>query len=343
LIGIGIDPSVCFVYHEFMDSFDVVAVGNAKVDIFLQVHDTNKHFRLDPESGELCIRSGDKASIDSASIVIGGNAASVTVGISRMGFKSAIFAEIGSDEFADKIINTLNSEKVSEKFIKKTQSASSFSVIINYKNDRTIFTEHVQRDHDFSFENLSTKWVYLTSMGNKWHDAYRKTVDYVKNNNIKLAFNPGSMQLSEGAESFREVLEIAEILFINKEEAKGIASLDIQFPDDRQGYLDNMQKLLTAVKNTGPKTVVITDGERGSHLIDEDGKFMSEPIKETVVVQKTGAGDAFASGFLSAILSGQNNNNAMKWGKENAASVIGQTGATKGLLNRNQIESLLKN
>ena len=100
-----------------MDSFDFVAVGNAKVDIFLQVHDTNKHFRLDPETGELRIKSGDKASIDSASIVIGGNAANVSVGVSRMGFKSAIVAEIGSDEFADKIINSLKNENVSEKLI----------------------------------------------------------------------------------------------------------------------------------------------------------------------------------------------------------------------------------
>ena len=325
-----------------MDSFDFVAVGNAKVDIFLQVHDTNKHFRLDPETGELRIKSGDKASIDSASIVIGGNAANVSVGVSRMGFKSAIVAEIGSDEFADKIINSLKNENVSEKLIRKMQSSSSFSVILNYKNDRTIFTEHVEREHNFPFDNFSTKWIYLTSMGNKWHDAYKKTVDYVKNNNIKLAFNPGSGQLKEGVESFKNVLEVCEVLFLNKDEAIGLVGFEQKFSDDRQDYLRNMQQLITIVKNMGPKIVIITDGEKGAYLMDERGELVTEPIKETVVVQKTGAGDAFASGFLSAIMSGQDNNIALKWGKENSASVIGQTGATKGLLRKEQVESLLK-
>mgnify|MGYP001562364938 FL=1 len=90
-----------------MDLFDVVTIGNAKIDIFLQVHDTNKHFRLDPNTGELCVKSGDKALIDQAYFLIGGNAANVSVGIVRAGFRTAIVAEIGSDEFADKIIKIL--------------------------------------------------------------------------------------------------------------------------------------------------------------------------------------------------------------------------------------------
>src|SRR4030042_4757522 len=100
-----------------MDEFDVIAGGGAKVDIFLDIHDTNQHFRLNEETGELCIKSGDKVFIDKAYFLIGGNAANVAVGIARLGFKTAVVEEIGSDEFAQKIIDGLNKEGVSEKLL----------------------------------------------------------------------------------------------------------------------------------------------------------------------------------------------------------------------------------
>lgn len=320
-----------------MDLFDVVAVGNAKIDIFLQVHETNKHFRLDPSTGELCIKSGDKARIDQGYFLIGGNAANVSIGIARSGFKSAIVAEIGSDEFADKIVNTLRKASVSEQFLKKTEGASSISVILNYLGERTIFEENVEREHNFSFENLAAKWIYLTSIGNKWHDAYKKTLEIVLEKNIKLAFNPGTSQLDEGAENFQDALSKTEILFVNREEAVKISKADLDFSEN-SNYKENIEKLLVAVKNTGPKNAVLTDGKKGAFMIDSNGVIITGFIKDADVVERTGAGDAFASGFLSAVLAEKSFEEAMNWGGRNASSVIGQIGATAGLLSREEME-----
>lgn len=320
-----------------MDPFDVVTIGNAKIDIFLQVHDTNKHFRLDPDTGELCIKSGDKARIDQGYFLIGGNAANVSIGFARAGFRSAIVAEIGSDEFADKIINILKNENVSEQFLKQTEGVSSISVILNYLGERTIFEENVEREHGFYFENISTKWIYLTSMGNKWHDAYKKTLDKVIEKNIKLAFNPGTSQLDEGVESFQDVLSRTEILFINKEEGMKISKINLDFSQD-SNYKENIEKLLTAVKDTGPKNVVLTDGKKGAFMIDLNGNLIAGSVKDAKVVERTGAGDAFASGFLSAVLAEKSFEEAMNWGEKNASSVIGQIGATAGLLTRGEME-----
>ncbi len=318
-----------------MDPFDVVCIGNAKVDIFLQIHDTNKHFRLDLKTGELCIKSGDKATVDSADFMVGGNAANVSIGITRMGFKSSIVAEIGSDEFADKIINTLNSEKVSEKFLKKTQKASSFSVILNFKKERTIFEEHVEREHNFSFDNLYTQWIYLTSMGDKWHDAYKKTLDYVLAKKVKLAFNPGSKQL-ENIDEIEEILKISEILFLNKEEAAKICSVAVTNGDNF------VRELILQIKNKGAKIVVITDGVNGSSLIDDQNNIISQKAIDANIVEKTGAGDAFASGFLSGVMSGVSFKDAMEWGSLNASSVISMVGAQRGLLTRDKLDEQLR-
>ena len=316
-----------------MNSFDVVAVGNATIDIFLWVQETNKHFRLNEETKELCIKAGDKALVDNAYLMTGGNAANVSVGLSRMGFKTAIIAEIGEDEFAQKIMNSLAGEGVSEAFLQKTHNkSSSFSVIINYKSERTIFAEAVEKEQNFSFENISAKWVYLTALSEKWEEAYKKTLEFTKNNNVKLAFNPGTLQLDSGREFTKEVIKNSEIVFLNKEEAAKICNLKVT---NEENFIKD---LLLQIRNKGAKVVVITDGTNGSFLIDDQNNIFSHRAIDSNVVERTGAGDAYASGFISAVLAGKNYQTAMKWGSENAASVIGKVGATAGLLKTEEIE-----
>ena len=106
-------------------NFDLLAIGNATIDAFLIVTKSNKHFRLDKKNKELCIKYGDKATVDKVIFSIGGNAANVSAGVSRMGFKTGIAAEIGTDEFSQKIINGLREEKVSEILLKQRQNSES--------------------------------------------------------------------------------------------------------------------------------------------------------------------------------------------------------------------------
>lgn len=306
-------------------NFDVVCVGNAKIDSFLTLHEANNHLRLMEETNELCIKFGEKIAVDKAEVLLGGNAANVAVGTSRLGLNVALVAEIGKDEFAQKIISILSKERVDTSNIKQTVGQqSSFSTIINFKGERTIFSEHVKRDHNFTFENISAKWVYLTSLGEKWIDAYNKTVDLVKKMNCRLAFNPGTLQIAAGKKSIENVLLIADVLFVNKEEAQTILNI--------KNEISNIDALLKELQKLGPKIVVITDGKNGSFVINEEGNISKKGIVETQVVEKTGAGDAYSSGFLSALIQDKSINDAMDWGAKNSASVIGKVGAQAGLL-----------
>lgn len=307
------------------NDFDVACVGNAKIDTFLTLHEANQHLRFAKDSNELCIKFGEKISVDKADILVGGNAANVSVGTSRLGLNTALVAEIGSDEFAQKIINTLSQENVNtSKIIQTKGQQSSFSTIINFKAERTIFSEHVKRSHDFNFENISTKWVYLTSIGEEWTNAYNKTVDFIKNKQAKLAFNPGTLQIQSGRKNIENVLSIADILFVNKEEAETLLMIN------DKGLMIN--DLLNKLKELGPKIVVITDGEKGSYSIDDKGNIIKQDIIEAKVVEKTGAGDAYSSGFLAAFLHNESVSDAMDLGAKNSASVIGKVGAQAGLL-----------
>ncbi len=306
--------------------FDLIAVGSATIDEFLTLLNGSEHISLDPSTGELRIKSGEKIPVDSCEFLLGGNAFNVCAGVSRAGFSTALVAEIGTDEFSEKIKKGLKSEGISESLIKQNSSIpSSFSVILNFQKERTIFSEHVKKDHDFNFDNVSANWVYLTSLGEDWKGAYEKTLEYVKTSGAKLAFNPGTLQIKGGKEPLKDILMASDILFLNKGEAVGWTGKE------------NIEEALVELKKLGPKTVVVTDAENGSYLIDESGKVLKHGIAQAEVVEKTGAGDGYASGFLSALLSGKGLEDAMAWGAKNASAVISKVGAQAGLLTKEQL------
>ncbi len=177
-----------------MANYHVLTIGDAKLDAFLSLEDTNEKVRLDQKTGELCFKHGEKICVSNTYISLGGNAANVCVGLTRLGIKATIAAEIGDDEFALKITNSLGKEHIDKSFIRQTHGKpSSITVAINFKNDRTLFSEHIHRTHEFHYHDSSFEWIYLTSLGDEWTHAYTKAIAYVHDKPCSLAFNPGTM------------------------------------------------------------------------------------------------------------------------------------------------------
>ena len=320
---------------------DILCVGNATIDVFLTIDEDNPHVKLNTEDKELIFGFGEKIEVRKMDTSIGGNAANVATGISRLGLKSALVAELGKDEFSQKIINSLNKENINLDFVKQLEDgASSLTVGINFKSDRTLFVEHVKREHNFDFEKTSAKAVYLTSLGEFWERAYKKTLEYAENNNVKIFFNPGTLQIEKRNSIIWSTISKSEILFVNKEEAEELLyGKEIRLPNVSDNYV---KKLLFGLKALGVRIIVITDGRNGSYVMDENHKVYFLDIFESDIVEKTGAGDAYNSGFISAILKGENIQEAMRWGTFNSAGVISHVGAQKGLLTENNMLDKLK-
>ena len=317
-----------------MPQLDVVCIGNIKIDQFLSIHQAASHLRLNQETSELCLKYGEKIPVEEVTLALGGDAANVCVGLSRLGLKTSILAEIGNDEFSEIIKKSLKAEDINTEFLKQADNEkTSISVIISFQNERTILSQHVKRNHDFSFENIQTNWIYLTSLGVEWKSAYQKTSEFVKQKNIKLAFNPGTLQIDSGMDAIKNVLEMTHILFVNKEEAQTILNI--------KDKISNINAVLSALQKLGPKNVVVTDGENGSHAINEKGEIFTQGIIKTDVVEKTGAGDAYSSGFLAAYISNYLLQDAMKWGALNSTGTIQKVGAQNGLLYKAEMEQKL--
>src|ERR1700690_815902 len=113
---------------------DILCIGDSVVDIFLIVPPTNPHFDLDKEKNKLLVNYGEKINIDKYILDTGGNATNTAVGISRLGFNVGICAEVGKDEFSQKIIDKLISEKVNTDFLLQNEKEkTSFSIVISFK------------------------------------------------------------------------------------------------------------------------------------------------------------------------------------------------------------------
>lgn len=315
----------------------VLCIGNAIIDAHLRIHDANVHCRLDEKTCELCVSYGQKILLDSCVFLLGGNAANVSVGLSRLLVPSAICAEIGDDEFSAKIVNTFQQEGVDMTYLmRKQQMASSFSIGIFFESERTLFVEHVKRTHVFSYDTFQGDAIYLTSLGEEWKFAYQTAVDFVTTHQKTLFFNPGTVQLEAGYAAIAHALKASSVVFLNKEEATSLVT-------SARGITTalTMKDLLQGMQQLGSKEVVITDGKRGSFARTKEGKQFVLQALSVPIVEKTGAGDAFSTGCVAAILSGILLPQALLWGTMNAASVIGNIGAQTGLLGKDDMFSKL--
>ena len=91
----------------------------------------------------------------------------------------------------------------------------------------------------------------------------------------------------------------------------------------------------------GPKIFVMTNGPQGSYAFD--GKTMRFlEIYDTPILERTGCGDSYTSGFIAALAYGYDVSEAMRWGTMNSAFVIQEIGPQKGLLYKGKMISMLR-
>jgi len=151
-----------------------------------------------------------------------------------------------------------------------------------------------------------------------------------KNPSIGVAFNPGTLQLREGLEALKNILAVTDVLFLNKDEAEML--LDAKFSNAGEAH----EKLAAL----GPKITVITDGANGAGVFDGNQFLASKPVNAPQkIVDRTGAGDAFASGFLAALFYKKPLQTALLWGMKNSESKLGHIGGINGLLTLQTIQN----
>ena len=125
-------------------------------------------------------------------------------------------------------------------------------------------------------------------------------------------------------------MQVTTVFIVNTQEAQRLV-----------GKFNDFKKLLRLLKKEGPKITVVTDGPAGSYAFDGKNYYFQD-IFDVPVIERTGCGDSYSTGFISALSSDRDIPEAMRWGTVNAAFVIQKIGAQEGLLRKRALLKLLK-
>lgn len=296
-------------------AFDVVSFGSGVIDVFVatDVHERKK---------KISYPVGDKILINDLRFDVGGGGTNTAVAFSRLGLRTGFVGKIGDDENGDRIWNLLKSEKV--KFLGETEKGgvSGYSVILDSKEKgRTILTyrgvNNELRSSEIDISKIKTKWLYLTSLSGKSFETQKKLAIQVRERGGKVAYNPSSYLIKKL--KLKSFMNFVDVLILNKEEAR---------------LLVPKGDLLKGLTKLGPEIVVITDKNKSISCYDGKKKYFLRPHK-VKVVERTGAGDAFASGFVAGLIVGKKIPDCLKFGLKESESVIKHFGAKNNLLRMN--------
>jgi ribokinase len=306
--------------------FDLISIGDPTIDTLVVIHDAEVRCELKrQENCVICIEFGDKIPVDNIEQKTAGNGMNVAVGSSRLGLQVAFHGIVGEDTPGDQIIKALKADKVNTRLVVRDKKHNTnASTVINFKGERTILVYHAPRVYKMA-KLPKTRWIYYTSVGKNHGKLNSAIVDYIKNSNTKLAYNPGTFQMLAGSVAVKKVASHCEVMFVNKQEAERI------FGDG-----GNITHLLHKMHEVGVVIPVITDGVNGSYASDGN-QVWHMPMYPFTAIERTGAGDSYATGFVASLASGNDVQTAMQWGTANGASVVLNIGPQDGLLKKKDL------
>lgn len=285
--------------------FDVVTLGSNVIDIFVNT-DIHENKKL------ISYPVGAKILIKNLKFDIGGGGTNTAVAFSRLGLKTGYIGKVGDDENGNKILNLLKKEKV--KFLGKREGCTGHSIILDSKeHSRTILTYKGTNDNlKFNeIKKIKTKWLYYSSM---LGESFKTQLKLAKLLNVKLAFNPSEYLIKKY--NLKNMLKLTSVLILNKEEAM---------------MLTKRENLLKGLSELGPKIVCITNKDKNIICYDGNREYKLKPHK-IKVVERTGAGDAFASSFVAGLIKNLSVDRSLRLGLRNSESVIRYFGAKNKLL-----------
>ncbi|MEX2145187.1 MAG: carbohydrate kinase family protein [Candidatus Spechtbacterales bacterium] len=312
--------------------YDVITIGSATRDIYIQskamqsVKDNVFH------TGEgICVPSGSKVPVEDLQFTTGGSAVNAAVTFAYQGLKTAIVCKVGADNRGDSVKELLDELGVStEHMVMDKDLLTAVSIIFHSPGgERSIFVYRGASSHlrpeevDFDFLKQA-KWIYMTHLGGESAALFEPILKTAKDKGVKVALNPGSTQFKMG-EDLVPFLKYVDVLFVNQEEAALLTGMDFKKEEEIFKKLDEWIDGI----------IVMTKGPDGVSVSDGKNKWDAPSLKEPKFVDRTGAGDAFGAGFITAMIKTDSIEDAIQLGSANATAVLGEWGSNRGLLEGN--------
>lgn len=314
----------------------ILAVGDIITDAFIKLSEDYAQVTTDDKGYKrLSFELGAKLPYDSVEIVEAVECSpNAAVSMTRLGLSTSLMSWVGDDDPGRSMVKYLQQQHVgTDDLVVENGMKSNYHYVLRYGADRT----KLQRFEDYSYQwhepAKKPDWLYLGVLGEKTWPLHEAILQYLSANpDIKLVFQPGMYHLMWGTEKMKPFYDRAEIVILNREEAAQVTGKDRA---DVAGLIQAMHEL-------GVTVAVITDGADGAYASDgTQTLFMPNYPDPAPPVDRTGAGDAFASTIAAALALGETLETALSWAPINSMSVVQKMGAQTGLLSMNELKNYL--
>jgi ribokinase len=301
--------------------FDIICFGSAVVDVFVDT-DVNEKGKY------MCYPVGSKILLKNLRFDIGGGGTNTAVAFSRLGLRTGWVGKIGNDSDGKTILDEMKKERVRFLGVVEKDRVSGYSIILDSRqNNRTVLTYKGINDElklgEIKLRKFKTRWMFMTSMLRESFLTQRKVASLLKKKGVKIAYNPSEYLIKR--ENLCPLLKIVDVLIFNKEEA------ELLLRKNKIKEKDLLRGVHSLIDRKG--IVVITDKNKSIMTYDGVREYSLRPHKIRVI-ERTGAGDAFASGFVAGQVAGWDIDKSLKLGLEESESVIRYFGAKNNLIRR---------
>ena len=304
----------------------VLSIGAAIQDVFLRNSPAFRTVKIDSTHEMTELELGAKIDVNKIDFSTGGGATNAAVTFARQALYSSFMGVVGRDIPGSTILKVLDEESVdtSRVIMDEDYNTDYSTVILAPNGERTILTYRGAsaqlKSEDLAIRRNEFDWLYVSNLAGRM-DFIDDVFSQARDNSVKIVWNPGKKELLED-KKMKPLLEDVEVLIVNKQEAQTIF----------EG--GTLEELVYHALNIVP-VIIITDGPNG--VIAGDGKTIVRAgmYEDVSSVDRTGAGDAFGSGFLSQWAQGADLKQSLLFASANSTSVIQYVGAKTGILYQN--------
>lgn len=335
---------------------DVITIGSATMDVFVESDDANivSVFTKNKKSEFMSYPYGAKVEVPELISNVGGGGVNTAVNFANLGYNTSAIFKIGDDIYSQGVLESFKDTNVDlSNIIQDPKSGTGFSIIlVSFQGDRTVLAHRGANSKikkaDINFEAIkNAKLLYIAPLNGDSTKVLDDIVNFANENNVYVCFNAGSSSLKKGFNYIEKILQNAQIVVMNKEEASLATKIEVRPDTKDEKFSDELihtdvKKMFKKLKVRDYQVIVITDGGKGAYAYDGEHYYFC-PVFDGPVVSTLGAGDAFASTFCAALSKTDKNiGKALMYASVNSAGVVSVFGATKGLLTFKEIEEKLK-
>lgn len=304
---------------HFSVVYDLITIGDVTIDLYF------KSESLTENKGRFHLAIGGKYVVDHFYESLGGGGANVAVGAAQLGLNVAVLGKVGENVFKQIIIQKLIQKNVSTEFLLSDRTyANISSILLSKSGDRTII-HHVTPNETLALSEIirqnlvKTKMIYMGNLPNISIEERESILSFLKKKGVTTCLNLGVSDCRKPFSQATKLINWADIFILNTYEFAELVK--------RKRESINFNKDIREKINFKDKLLILTDGKNGSYIYSNDEVYHQKATRVEKIIDATGAGDAFTSGFLVEYLRSGGAKQAVRLGSDYAAKILQKIGA----------------